>query len=226
MSRSRNDGRTPSSGRRAFLGQLATAATTAATLGAAAMPRAIEASVPNDTQGDPERWLDGLKGKHRQVFDGYAPNDGFPLAFPATFLATQGPNPDAGAVVVLRHYAFPLALDHSVWAKYKIGEAFNIIDPATKAVALRNPYLKPKAGLLLTDEMAIDRLLARGVIFGACGVALKVISGRLAGNAGVSADAALKEWTAAVIPGIAILPSGVWAVNRAQEKGCTYCSGG
>jgi hypothetical protein len=48
----------------------------------------------------------------------------------------------------------------------------------------------------------------------------------LAHNAGVSAEEAAKEWTAAVIPGITIIPSGTWGVNRAQEAGCTYCAGG
>jgi hypothetical protein len=51
-------------------------------------------------------------------------------------------------------------------------------------------------------------------------------SGMLAGNAGVSAEQAAKEWTANVIPGITIIPSGTWGVNRAQEGGCTYCAGG
>ena len=48
----------------------------------------------------------------------------------------------------------------------------------------------------------------------------------LAGIAGVSADEAAKEWAANVVPGITIIPSGTWGVNRAQEAGCTYCAGG
>jgi hypothetical protein len=42
----------------------------------------------------------------------------------------------------------------------------------------------------------------------------------------VSADEAAKEWAANVVPGITIIPSGTWGVNRAQEAGCTYCAGG
>ena len=74
--------------------------------------------------------------------------------------------------------------------------------------------------------MAIDRLIASGAVFGACQVALLVQSKMLAGNTGVSAEDAANEWTANVIPGITILPSGVWGVNRVQEAGCTYCAGG
>jgi hypothetical protein len=216
-------------GRRAFLGTLAaSAAATAAAIGTGAglaIPDAFAGPLAGPSP-DAEHWLDGLKGKHKQITDGFAPNDGFPMAFVATFLGTQGPNPDAGAVLVLRHWAFPFALTNAVWAKYKIGSTLNIADPETKAPAVKNPFLKPKSGVLLTDEMAVDKLLAKGVIIGCCNVALTVLSGKLAGNAGVTPAVALKEWTAAVIPGITIIPSGVWGVNRAQEKGCSYCSGG
>ena len=171
-----------------------------------------------------------LKGRHRQLVDAYEINKGAPLAFAHTFLATSEPSTAnvaaATAVVVLRHDAFPLALGDEMWRKYKMGEAFKINDPETKAPALKNPFLHPKAGVLPADGMAIDRLLASGTVFGACHVALLFQSRMLAGNAGVSAEDAANEWTANVIPGITILPSGVWGVNRAQEAGCTYCAGG
>jgi intracellular sulfur oxidation DsrE/DsrF family protein len=36
----------------------------------------------------------------------------------------------------------------------------------------------------------------------------------------------LKEWTANVLPGVQIVPSGVWALGRAQEHGCGYIYAG
>jgi hypothetical protein len=216
--------------RRSFLGQLvARTAAGAGALGLAgvfARPGVAEAATTHEPSPDVERWLDGLKGKHRQVVDAYNANEGFPLGFAHNFLATQAPGQTAGAVVVLRHFAMPIAVGHDVWGRYKVGETFKIMDPATKAPAVKNPYLHPAPGLLLSDDMAVDRLLQRDVIIGACGVALQVISGMLAGNAGVSKEAAAAEWKAALIPGVVLLPSGVWGVNRAQEKGCTYCAGG
>jgi hypothetical protein len=83
-----------------------------------------------------------------------------------------------------------------------------------------------EAGVLPIDDMALDRLLAKGTIVGACNVALTVQSKMLAGNAGVSADAAAKEWAANIIPGVTVIPSGTWGVNRAQPGGCSYCAGG
>jgi hypothetical protein len=140
-------------------------------------------------------------------------------------LAPNAPG-SATAVVVLRHEAFPIALNSAMWEKYKIGQLFKIIDPETQAPAVKNPFLNPNPGVLLVDDMAVDRLLASGAVFGACNVALLVMSKRLAGNAGVSADEAAKEWAANVVPGITVVPSGTWGVNRAQEGGCTYCAGG
>lgn len=215
-------------GRRAFLGQLAVGA--AAGAGVLALPGVANAmpdeAVSSSMGPEADHWLDGLKGKHRQLVDAYAANDGWPLGFTHTFLATQAPTDTAGAVIVLRHFAMPIALKDSLWTKYKIGESLKIIDPATKQPAARNPYLKPKPGALFVDDMAIDRLLARGVIAGACNVALTVLSGMFAANADVSADQAKQEWIAGLLPGVTLLPSGVWGVNRAQEKGCTYVAGG
>lgn len=209
-------------GRRDFLGRIAGVfGAGAATM---SLPRWLGASSP--VTSDDDKWLEKLHGKYRQVFDMYKPDDGFGLAYARTFLATQGPNPDAGAVIVLRHFGFPIALGHDLWAKYKIGQSLGIMDPETKAPAVKNPFFKPKSGVLLVDDMAVDQLLAKGVVMGACNVALTVLSGKLSGNAGVTPEAALKEWTAGVIEGISIVPSGVWAVNRAQVKGCTYCSAG
>jgi hypothetical protein len=206
--------------RRGFFGRFAGAMVLA---GFATTPvRAESAAAPSD---GPD-WPGALKGRHRQVVDAYDANSGFPLAFAYTFLAPHGPSATATAVVVLRHGAFPIALGNEMWGKYKIGESFKILDPETKAPAVKNPFLHPKPGVLLVDDMAVDRLLANGTVIGACNVALHVQSKMLAGNAGVSADDAAKEWAANVVPGITIIPSGTWGVNRAQEGGCTYCAGG
>jgi len=174
-------------------------------------------------QGDGPNWPGELKGRHKQVFDVYGINDGFPLGFTNNFLT---PNQSATAVLIFRHQGIPFALNSAMWAKYKVGETFKIIDPETKALAVKNPWYQPKPGALGNPEIALDRLAARGTVMGACAIALRGQAGRLASNAGVSAEEALKEWTANLIPGVTVIPSGTWGVNRAQEAGCTYCAGG
>lgn len=207
--------------RRRFFGRLAGAAT----LGVAGLlPTLVRAERVAGTSDGPH-WPGTLKGRYHQVVDAYAVNGGAPFDFAYTFVSTNKPG-SATSVVVLRAGALPLALNSDMWAKYKIGESFKIMDPETKAPAVKNPFLHPKPGVMKVDDAAIDRQLAAGVVFGACNIALHGQSKALASNAGVSADDAAKEWTANVLPGIVIIPSGVWGLNRAQAAGCTYCSGG
>jgi hypothetical protein len=168
-------------------------------------------------------WPGTLKGRHKQLFDVYDINEGFPLGFTNNFLS---PNESATAVLIFRHKGLPYALNSAMWEKYKVGESFKISDPETKAPAVKNPYFQPKPGVLNNADMALDRLIAKGTVIGACSVALRGQSRRLAANAGVSPEDALKEWTANLIPGVTVIPSGTWGVNRAQEAGCTYCAGG
>lgn len=218
--------------RRSFLGRLASA--TAALGLSAFLPAtacAAEKTVANasdSTSTEASDWPGTLKTKHKMAVDAFAMNEGFPLAFAYTFLlpyATITPSP-ATALVILRHGGFPIALTDAVWSKYKIGKAMNITDPTTKAPAERNPFFNAKPGSLPLDDMAVDKLMARGTVFGACNVALHFLSAKLAPGAGVTPDVALKDWTAGIIPGITIIPSGTWGVNRAQEVGCSYCAGG
>jgi hypothetical protein len=207
--------------RRGFFGRLA-GGMVIGLAGLAAAPLRAQQSAPGN---DSPEWPGTLKGRYRQVVDAYEVNSGFPLAFAYTFLAPNPPD-SAAAVVILRHGAFPVALNSAMWEKYKIGESLKITDPETKAMAVKNPFFRPKPGVLVVDEMSVDRLLASGTVFGACNVALTVLSKRLASNAGVSADDAAKDWAANIIPGITVIPSGTWGVNRAQLAGCTYCAGG
>jgi hypothetical protein len=208
--------------RRSFFGRLA-GGIALGLAGVLPTPSRAQSVAPGSDGPD---WPGVLKGRHRQVVDAIEVNSGFPLAFVHTFLAPNAAPGAATAVIVLRHGAFPIALNSAMWEKYKIGQSFNIIDPETKAPAVKNPFLHPKPGVLLVDDMALDRLLANGTVFGACNVALLVQSKRLASNAGVSADDAAREWAANVVPGTTVIPSGTWGVNRAQEGGCTYCAGG
>jgi len=209
--------------RRAFLGQ---AAGSAAALGLAGLASPLEAAAtPQAPQGqeDPAltAWLGKLKGKHRQVYDMPELNGGFGLAWSRVFYMTNNetgvPDSDVSVMVVLRHAALPLALVDSAWAKYKMGEVFKITDPKTNAPAVRNIFYKTAAGELPLPGMDIGDLLKTGVLFGACNMAIKFYSAAVAKSTGGNADTIAKEWRAAVIPGIQIVPSGVWGVNRAQE---------
>ena len=221
-----------SSDRRSFLTTLATGSAALAA-GAMAIPLATQTAfaAPVDGAAVDEAWLGKLNGKHKQFFDAVTVNDGFPMGFAMNFLnlyneAYKIPDANLSAVVGLRHFSIPLAFTDDIWARYKLGEFTKVIDPATKAPATRNIYYHSHDGDLMMAGMAIEKLQARGVSFTVCNMALTILSGMMAGTAGVSPEAAKKEWTAGVIPGMVLVPAGVLAVNRAQEKGCAYCFAG
>jgi len=176
-----------------------------------------------------DEWLDKIKGKYRQVFDCTSPNSGFGAAFAVNFTDSTRDHlkvteKDITPVVVFRHMSMPLTLNDAMWAKYKIGEFLDVKDPKTNAHATRNIFHNdvPLHPGLTYESMIRDH----GVVIVACNMALTVLSGMTAAKAGVSADQAKRDWTAGVLPGVALAASGVYAVNRAQGVGCTYCYGG
>jgi intracellular sulfur oxidation DsrE/DsrF family protein len=74
--------------------------------------------------------------------------------------------------------------------------------------------------------IAINQLQDSGVMFCACNMAVTVYSAIAADMMKMDAETVKKEWLAGVLPNIQMVPSGVWALGRAQEKGCTYCFAG
>jgi len=216
--------------RRGFLGRLAAGAA-ALGLGDLVAPAPGHAAVRRDPASTDEKfetWLGKITGKHKMVFDTPAPNM-FALAWARVFLNTTNDtygttDADNTVVVVLRHSGIPLGMDSGLWAKYKFGEFFKVNDGATPAV--RNPYAKVKPGELLLPGMALDELVAKGVLFGICNVALTAYAGMFTKQTGMQAEAIKQEWVAGLLPGVQVVPSGVIAVNRTQERGCTYCFAG
>ncbi|GAC1308209.1 MAG: hypothetical protein NVSMB24_21490 [Mucilaginibacter sp.] len=184
---------------------------------------------------DADEWFKQVKGKHKMVFDVTQPNEIMPFAWPKVFLLTNKqtgtPENECGIVVVLRHNAIPYALGNPLWEKYKLGEMFKINDSVTKAPATRNPFWQPKPGTYKIPgvggvQIGINELQANGVLFCACDMAVTVNSAVVAQQTNQTAAAVKKEWLAGLLPGVRPVPSGVWAVGRAQERGCAYCFAG
>ncbi len=219
--------------RRDFLGKVTGAA---ALMGVASLvnPAKANDSIHNfvGNAPDPDDWFKGIKGKHRIVFDCTEPKEIFPFAWPKIYYmtneATGASEKDCTAVVVLRHGAFLYALQDNMWAKYKLGEMQKVMDPQTKAPAVRNPFWKPKADDFSAPglgnvTLGIPELQSMGIMFCVCNMALTVFSAVVAGSTNQQPAAVLKEWQDNLISGIPPMPSGVYAVGRAQEHGCGYC---
>ena len=172
-----------------------------------------------------DAWFGKIKGKHRQVFDAPEANGGVAAIWPRVYMLTMNatyPNEPDTAVVILRHAAIPLAMQDSLWAKYKFGEMFNIKTGDTPATS--NPFAVITG--LPIPGLGISELLKSGVLVGVCNAALTVYSGAAAKATNGDAAAIKSEWVAGLLPGVQVVPSGVMAVGRAQELGCTYCFAG
>lgn len=220
--------------RRDFIKQVATGAA-AISLTMFAPPLPLQASAldndPHDP-GDADAWFNKLKGKHKIVFDVTQPNGLMPFAWPKVFLltnaATGTPEKENGVVVILRHDGIPYAMENRLWEKYKFGEVFKIDDEKTKAPSLRNMFWQPAAGEFKVPgigevAIGINDLQASGVMFCVCDMALTVFSAVVAEKMNMDPATVKKDWVAGILPGVQIVPSGVWAVGRAQEHGCAYC---
>jgi intracellular sulfur oxidation DsrE/DsrF family protein len=211
--------------RRGFLGRIAAAAA-AAGLSSAVPSRLSAETSTSDMSADPalDAWFGKIKGKHKMVFDTPEPNGGMAAIWPRVYLDTMAATypGEATAVVILRHAGIPLGMSDALWSKYSLGEMFAIKDG--DAAATRNPYARitnlPLPGL------GIAALLEKGVLVGACDVALTVYSSGAAKKMGMDAATVKKEWIAGLLPGVQVVPSGVLGVARSQELGCAYCFAG
>ncbi|MEB2784654.1 Tat (twin-arginine translocation) pathway signal sequence containing protein [Algoriphagus persicinus] len=215
--------------RRKFLGTLAATASMSS-VGTAVLAEGING---NSTKfiHEADEWFKKIKGSHRVVYDGSTPHDGFAIiwnwAFYLSNNQTGSEDSDITAMSVLRHSAIPFALKSELWEKYNLGEFFGIMDKKTQKPSLRNPYYEPQEGDFPVPVIqGIKELQARGAMFCVCDLALNVYSGAKAQQIGEDAAAVYEEWKNGVLPGIQIVPSGVWALGRAQENGCGYIFAG
>lgn len=218
------------SDRRGFLGR---AAAGAAAFGLSGLAAPLGLAAERATGADPafEAWLNRITGKHKFLLDTPLPNDGFGLVWARVWLNSMNDtygttDADNSAVVVLRHQAIPFAMKSEMWAKYGFGANVKMDDPATHQPTTHNPFLAMAPGAFPIPGVGVDELLAKGVLVGVCNLALTFASMQAAKKMNLEPAAVKAEWVANLVPGVQIVPSGVLAVARAQEKGCGYCFAG
>jgi hypothetical protein len=213
---------------------LSTVALGAAASSFAMLSNPIHAAIPSiniDTKEDSDKWFEQIKGSHRIVYDGSMPHGGFPVIWTWAFYLsnneTNTPDEDMTAVCVIRHKAIPFAFNDALWKKYNLGEMFGVNDNAAGKPSLRNTVYEPQDGdFPLPGIDGLKRMQERGAMFCVCNLATKVYSGFAAAKMGLDANEVYQEWVDAILPGIQLVPSGVWALGRAQEHNCGYIFAG
>ncbi|MDG2371051.1 MAG: Tat (twin-arginine translocation) pathway signal sequence containing protein [Flavobacteriaceae bacterium] len=180
---------------------------------------------------DADEWFKKIKGSHRIAYDGSTPHAGLPIiwnwAFYKSNNETGSPDSDITAMSVLRHNAIPYALKSEIWNKYKLGEIFEINDNSTGKPSLRNTVYEPQDGDF--PPLGIDgikRMQERGALFCVCNLAIGVYSGVVANKMSLDPKDVYEDMIEGILPEIQLVPSGVWALGRAQENGCGYIFAG
>ena len=198
----------------------------------------LPVQTPASTPFQPARhveddWLDKVPGKHRLVFDTTTP-DGFgtALLFGSNFLDTNRnayslEYSDIALVVVVRHNSTPFAFNDAIWNKYGkvLSQRLNFTDPKTKEPPVTNLYLANAAGLASLG-ITLDSLLRRGCHLAVCRLATRNFAGAIANAVGSQTEKINEELISNLVTNAHMVPAGIVAVSRAQERGYTFAHGG
>lgn len=173
-------------------------------------------------------WCDRLTGPVRAVFDSPEPAEGAAL-FRAVLWRNEhkevyGTEPaQASAVIVIRHEAIPLAMNDAFWERFAIGKELKLKDAKGKKWATSNPIAtNPPGTPAKYASYNVPAFLASGGIILACNLAFGDMVQKFRDKDKLSAADARTQAVAHLLPGVILQPSGIFAVQRAQQAGCNY----
>lgn len=223
--------------RRSFLAKAgAGAAAVGAAMGAGSSRLAAQSASPDGARWQPARhaeddWFDRVPGKHRFFFDTTSADGlGMALRFAGNYFTANkdGYGLEAGdlaLVICARHQATAFAYTDAMWAKYgkPLAERIGFADPKTKAAPSVNVYQASGYGTSLTNSgTTLDALIKRGVHLAVCQLSTRANAGFIARQTGGKADEIYEELAAHLVPNAHMVPAGIVAVNRAQERGYSF----
>ncbi|MFN7914792.1 MAG: hypothetical protein U0Q55_05590 [Vicinamibacterales bacterium] len=222
--------------RRSFLSRIAA--------GAGAFGAAFAASSTAEAQSSPsaapfqparhaeDDWFDQTTAKHRFFYDTTTPAGAAQALFFARnyFVANASgyklADADLAQIICLRHGSTQFAFTDAMWAKYSAAfseRSGNFVDPKTKQIPTTNIMMVGGYGELMPNvNVTLDQMAKRGVRFAVCAMATRAAAQLAATKSGGNADAIFKELTENLVPGGHMVPAGIVAVNRAQERGYSF----
>jgi intracellular sulfur oxidation DsrE/DsrF family protein len=190
------------------------------------------ASVSNAGSPWDTSWLDRLAAaQYRVVFNASDIADGAAMAYASMFFdafheAHGTSDAQTRPVIVFRRLGTVMALNDMLWEKYAIGEDRKVNDSATHAPAKRNVFWKAAPGASPeTSGDKIETLQKRGMISLVCNIAAMNVGYSLAQKSGRDVEEVRQEVRANLVPGAILVPSGIYALIRAQNAGCAYMQG-
>lgn len=173
-------------------------------------------------------WLQRVNKRRRTVFDTNDVSGGAGLAFVAAYLSGARDaygDPDASTVLVHRHTSVPIVMGDDMWRRLGLGESLKLKDPTTGETTQRNPFIGHREDdkhSMTGADSTLDTLMSNGTIVLACNLALMGYASRLASREKIDRAQARKDVIASIVPGVYLVPNGVFGVCAAQETGCAY----
>ena len=221
--------------RRSFLTSLNAGAASLAALALSGVARAQGKSTARwePARHEKDDWFDQLPGKHRLVFDTISLEHVtnatlFANNFIRVNQADYGlQSNDLAVVIVVRHRSTPFGYNDAMWAKYgaPIAARSKMEDPKTKQPPKINIFNARDYGELLNNRgTTLDSLFKLGVQLAVCSTSTRGYATSIAQDVGGDADAIFKELTANLVSNTnaRMVPAGIVAVNRAQERGYAF----
>lgn len=174
-------------------------------------------------------WVDRIMAaKYRVVFNAHAIDDGEAM-YSAALVLNQfhevygTDDKQTCPAIIFRSAGTPMAFNDSIWERYGVGDRTKVTDPITKAPAKRNIFLKADEGANAQAAAAkIAALQQRGLVCLVCNRAMHGFAYEIAEESHKSADSVYADIRANLIPGAYVVPSGIFALVRAQNAGCAY----
>ena len=225
-----------SKSRRSFLSNLGVAASAAgATLAAGAT--GVQAQTAAEARFQAVRhpqddWLDQTPAKHRLFFDTTKPDSlEDAIQFSGNyFSANRGDygleNSDLAVVICMRHRSAPFGYNDAMWAKYGVtlAKRAEYTDPKSSDAPKANPFT-PVAPPAPARARGLASVMRLGVKLAVCNLSTHGIAGMIASATGGKADEIYKELAANLIPNARLVPAGIVAMSRAQERGYSITGG-
>jgi hypothetical protein len=221
----------PTEARRSFMARLGAGASVFGAMFATGGSRAQ--AQPASSAWQPARhaqddWLDQLSGKHRCFFDTTTTEalvDAILFAgnyYTVNKNAYGLENGELAVVIGLRHQSAPFAYSDAIWAKYgaTLAERAKFTDPKSTQTPITNPHAPAASGSASGSRGGgLTTLIGRGAHISVCDLSTHGIAGMIAQKVGGKAESIYAELAANLIGNARLVPAGILAVNRAQERG-------
>lgn len=169
-------------------------------------------------------FLDRMTGQHKQVFD--LMDTTIALVVIKNWLeaweAVYGLKPPSvNAIAAIAGKGFAINASDALYAKFPIGQLFQVNDPATGQAATKNPWIAGDRPGMFAGA-GVKPLQDRGVMFWMCNFALNNVAGRIANAVQRPQPEIYQEVRAGLNPGVIVVPAHTMLLGIAQEKGFKY----